>query len=83
MSDATGAGSLTALPVIETQAGDVSAYIPTNVISITDGQIFLENELFLKVTILHFFLILNKLKRVSDPPSTSVFPSPESVPPPR
>merc|ERR1711976_754406 len=48
MSDAMGAGSLTALPVIETQAGDVSAYIPTNVISITDGQIFLENELFLK-----------------------------------
>merc|ERR1711968_12712 len=41
-----GEGSLTALPVIETQAGDVSAYIPTNVISITDGQIFLENELF-------------------------------------
>jgi F-type H+-transporting ATPase subunit alpha len=48
MSDACEAGSLTALPVIETQAGDVSAYIPTNVISITDGQIFLENELFLK-----------------------------------
>merc|ERR1711968_101194 len=46
MSDALGAGSLTALPVIETQAGDVSAYIPTNVISITDGQIFLEAELF-------------------------------------
>src|SRR5487761_2124445 len=46
MSDAKGAGSLTALPVIETQAGDVSAYIPTNVISITDGQIFLETELF-------------------------------------
>jgi F-type H+-transporting ATPase subunit alpha len=46
MSDETGAGSLTALPVIETQAGDVSAYIPTNVISITDGQIFLETELF-------------------------------------
>lgn len=46
MSDDTGAGSLTALPVIETQAGDVSAYIPTNVISITDGQIFLETELF-------------------------------------
>ncbi len=43
-----GAGSLTALPVIETQAGDVSAYIPTNVISITDGQIFLESELFYK-----------------------------------
>lgn len=48
MSDATGNGSLTALPVIETQAGDVSAYIPTNVISITDGQIFLETELFYK-----------------------------------
>lgn len=46
MSDELGAGSLTALPVIETQAGDVSAYIPTNVISITDGQIFLENSLF-------------------------------------
>ena len=43
-----GAGSLTALPIIETQAGDLSAYIPTNVISITDGQIFLENELFYK-----------------------------------
>merc|ERR1712093_147840 len=48
MSDDMGAGSLTALPVIETQAGDVSAYIPTNVISITDGQIFLEAELFHK-----------------------------------
>ncbi len=46
MSDAQGGGSLTALPVIETQAGDVSAYIPTNVISITDGQIFLESDLF-------------------------------------
>ncbi|MEE9211008.1 MAG: F0F1 ATP synthase subunit alpha, partial [Kiloniellales bacterium] len=46
MSEANGAGSLTALPVIETQAGDVSAYIPTNVISITDGQIFLETDLF-------------------------------------
>ena len=46
MSDALGGGSLTALPIIETQAGDVSAYIPTNVISITDGQIFLESELF-------------------------------------
>jgi len=46
MSDDMLAGSLTALPVIETQAGDVSAYIPTNVISITDGQIFLESELF-------------------------------------
>merc|ERR1712157_290756 len=49
MSDAMGGGSLTALPIIETQAGDVSAYIPTNVISITDGQIFLETELFYKV----------------------------------
>lgn len=48
MSDERGSGSLTALPVIETQAGDVSAYIPTNVISITDGQIFLETELFYK-----------------------------------
>ncbi|MFO7631648.1 MAG: F0F1 ATP synthase subunit alpha, partial [Caldilinea sp.] len=46
MSDENGGGSLTALPVIETQAGDVSAYIPTNVISITDGQIFLESDLF-------------------------------------
>jgi len=48
MSDTMGGGSLTALPIIETQAGDVSAYIPTNVISITDGQIFLETELFYK-----------------------------------
>ncbi|HRQ60752.1 MAG TPA: F0F1 ATP synthase subunit alpha [Alphaproteobacteria bacterium] len=48
MSDESGAGSLTALPVIETQAGDISAYIPTNVISITDGQIFLETGLFYK-----------------------------------
>jgi len=46
MNEANGAGSLTALPVIETQANDVSAYIPTNVISITDGQIFLETDLF-------------------------------------
>ncbi|MBN8817125.1 MAG: F0F1 ATP synthase subunit alpha [Sphingomonas sp.] len=46
MNDVNGAGSLTALPIIETQAGDVSAYIPTNVISITDGQIFLETNLF-------------------------------------
>jgi F-type H+-transporting ATPase subunit alpha len=46
LSDKQGAGSLTALPIIETQAGDVSAYIPTNVISITDGQIFLEGDLF-------------------------------------
>jgi F-type H+-transporting ATPase subunit alpha len=48
MNEEHGAGSLTALPVIETQAGDVSAYIPTNVISITDGQIFLETDLFYK-----------------------------------
>ena len=46
LSDKEGAGSLTALPIIETQAGDVSAYIPTNVISITDGQIFLQSDLF-------------------------------------
>ena len=46
LDDEHGGGSLTALPIIETQAGDVSAYIPTNVISITDGQIFLETELF-------------------------------------
>jgi len=46
MNDELGGGSLTALPIIETQAGDVSAYIPTNVISITDGQIYLESELF-------------------------------------
>lgn len=50
MSDEHGGGSLTALPIIETQAGDVSAYIPTNVISITDGQIFLEGELFYQGT---------------------------------
>ncbi|OYZ24627.1 MAG: F0F1 ATP synthase subunit alpha [Bdellovibrio sp. 28-41-41] len=48
LSDAKGGGSLTALPIIETQAGDISAYIPTNVISITDGQIFLETDLFYK-----------------------------------
>jgi len=48
MNDKLGGGSLTALPIIETQAGDVSAYIPTNVISITDGQIFLESELFFR-----------------------------------
>jgi F-type H+/Na+-transporting ATPase subunit alpha len=48
MSDKLGGGSLTALPIVETQAGDVSAYIPTNVISITDGQIFLESDLFYK-----------------------------------
>ena len=48
LNDENGAGSLTALPVIETQGGDVSAFIPTNVISITDGQIFLETELFFK-----------------------------------
>jgi F-type H+-transporting ATPase subunit alpha len=46
LSDELGGGSMTALPIIETQASDVSAYIPTNVISITDGQIFLSNDLF-------------------------------------
>src|SRR5436305_14426928 len=46
LNDEYGGGSLTALPIIETQAGDVAAYIPTNVISITDGQIFLESDLF-------------------------------------
>ena len=46
LSDELGGGSLTALPIIETQAGDISAYIPTNVISITDGQIFLQSDLF-------------------------------------
>src|SRR5207249_7698504 len=46
MNDSKGGGSLTSLPIIETQAGDVSAYIPTNVISITDGQIYLETDLF-------------------------------------
>jgi F-type H+-transporting ATPase subunit alpha len=48
MNEENGGGSLTALPIIETQAGDVSAYIPTNVISITDGQIYLETDLFYK-----------------------------------
>ena len=46
LNDKLGAGSLTALPIIETQAADISAYIPTNVISITDGQIYLESDLF-------------------------------------
>ena len=48
LNDELGGGSLTALPIIETQAGDISAYVPTNVISITDGQIFLETDLFYK-----------------------------------
>lgn len=46
LSDEKGGGSITALPFVETQAGDISAYIPTNVISITDGQIFLQSDLF-------------------------------------
>jgi F-type H+/Na+-transporting ATPase subunit alpha len=50
LSDELGGGSLTALPIIETQAGDVSAYIPTNVISITDGQIYLEPDLFYRAS---------------------------------
>jgi F-type H+-transporting ATPase subunit alpha len=68
LSDELGAGSLTALPIIETQAGDVSAYIPTNVISITDGQIYLEPACF---------------SPVSARPSTSVCRFPASVVPPR
>ena len=52
LSDKNGGGSLTALPIIETQAGDVSAYIPTNVISITDGQIYLETDLFNQACVL-------------------------------
>ena len=50
LSDERGGGSMTALPIVETQAGDVSAYIPTNIISITDGQIFLESSLFIPAT---------------------------------
>jgi len=57
MSDAAGAGSLTALPVVETQAGDVSAYIPTNVISITDGQIFLKLNFFTKACAQQLMLV--------------------------
>ena len=76
MSDAQGGGSLTALPIIETQAGDVSAYIPTNVISITDGQIFLETELFYKgKLILNFKIFSQPHLQVSDPLSMSVCPS--------
>ena len=56
MNKKLGGGSMTALPVIETQGGDVSAYIPTNVISITDGQIFLEAELFFKGILLYNFI---------------------------
>ncbi len=63
MNETFGGGSLTALPVIETQAGDVSAYIPTNVISITDGQIFLETELFYKGR-LKFLLVNLMIKKV-------------------
>jgi hypothetical protein len=95
MNEKLGGGSLTALPVIETQGGDVSAYIPTNVISITDGQIFLESELFfsqsivIKVSFWGLFTdVLSScwfphIQRVFDLPLTSVFPSLESVPPPR
>jgi proton translocating ATP synthase F1 alpha subunit len=58
-----GGGSLTALPIIETQAGDVSAYVPTNVISITDGQIFLESKLFIMLVYpLVGLVLLHKLK---------------------
>ena len=83
MSDAMGGGSLTALPIIETQAGDVSAYIPTNVISITDGQIFLETELFYKVKQILLSNINKSTCRVSGRPSTWACPSPVSAPLPR
>ena len=68
MRDDLGGGSITALPIVETQAGDVSAYIPTNVISITDGQIFLESALFNAATA---------------PPSMSACRSPVWAAPPR
>ena len=72
MSDEYGGGSLTALPIIETQAGDVSAYIPTNVISITDGQIYLETEMFnagsdllsMPVFLYHELVVLPRLRRL-------------------
>jgi vacuolar-type H+-ATPase subunit B/Vma2 len=66
MGAAMGNGSLTALPMIETQAGDVSAYIPTNVISITDGQIFLESELFYQVRTTHSLLLYCSFKLTDD-----------------
>ena len=67
LSDEKGGGSITALPIIETQAGDVSAYIPTNVISITDGQIYLETEMFnagFRPAILSLIHILHFFKRI-------------------
>jgi F-type H+-transporting ATPase subunit alpha len=64
-----GGGSLTALPIIETQAGDVSAYIPTNVISITDGQIFLDGDLFnsdvLQLTLVFRYLVLEEMHKLN------------------
>jgi F-type H+-transporting ATPase subunit alpha len=85
MNKKFGAGSLTALPIIETQGGDVSAYIPTNVISITDGQIFLEAELFFKGLYLcpsHFDctpqVFMSASSKVSVLPLTSVCPCPVS-----
>jgi proton translocating ATP synthase F1 alpha subunit len=59
LSDSMGGGSLTALPVVETQGGDVSAYIPTNVISITDGQIFIEVAFFFQCLLISIFFHLN------------------------
>ena len=71
LSDALGGGSITALPIIETQAGDISAYVPTNVISITDGQIFLQSDLFFQVydlrsmpvSLYHVLVVQHKLKQ--------------------
>lgn len=71
LSDALGGGSITALPIIETQAGDISAYVPTNVISITDGQIFLQSDLFfsgvrpamMPVSLYHVLVVQHKLKQ--------------------
>ena len=71
LSEALGGGSITALPIIETQAGDISAYVPTNVISITDGQIFLQSDLFfsvydlrsMPVSLYHVLVVQHKLKQ--------------------
>ena len=58
LNDSLKGGSITALPIIETQAGDISAYIPTNVISITDGQIFLKTDFSMKVFVLRLMLVI-------------------------
>ena len=67
LSDKLGGGSLTALPIIETQAGDIPAYIPTNVISITDGQIFMETDLFNQVSVRQSLLVCRYLVLVVTP----------------